>query len=92
MTQQTVGHWIADKQVTSNSGLTAPVYDPALGVVTRQVALANESEINAAIAAAKEAFATWKDVPQAKPHSKKPHRTPTKRYRPHESAAGPPSA
>jgi malonate-semialdehyde dehydrogenase (acetylating)/methylmalonate-semialdehyde dehydrogenase len=66
MTQQTVGHWIADKHVASNSGRTAPVYDPALGVVTKQVALANESEINGAIAAAKEAFATWKDVPQAK--------------------------
>ena len=66
MTQQTVGHWIADEHVASNSGRTAPVYDPALGVVTKQVALANESEINAAIAAAKEAFTTWKDVPQAK--------------------------
>jgi len=66
MTQQTVGHWIADKHVASNSGRTAPVYDPALGVVTKQVALANESEINAAIATAKEAFSTWKDVPQAK--------------------------
>ena len=66
MTQQTVGHWIADKHVASNSGRTAPVYDPALGVVTKQVALANESEINASIAAAKEAFASWKDVPQAK--------------------------
>jgi len=66
MTQQTLGHWIADKHVASNSGRTAPVFDPALGVVTKQVALANESEINAAIAAAKEAFTTWKDVPQAK--------------------------
>jgi len=66
MTQQIVGHWIADKHVASNSGRTAPVYDPALGVVTKQVALANDSEINAAIAAAKEAFASWKDVPQAK--------------------------
>jgi malonate-semialdehyde dehydrogenase (acetylating)/methylmalonate-semialdehyde dehydrogenase len=66
MTQQTIGHWIADKQVTSNSGRTAPVYDPALGVVTKRVALANDAEINAAIAAAKEAFVSWKDVPQAK--------------------------
>ncbi|MFM1973278.1 MAG: hypothetical protein RLZZ345_362 [Actinomycetota bacterium] len=66
MTQQIVGHWIADKHVASNSGRTAPVYDPALGVVTKQVALANTAEINVAIAAAKEAFVTWKDVPQAK--------------------------
>jgi malonate-semialdehyde dehydrogenase (acetylating)/methylmalonate-semialdehyde dehydrogenase len=66
MNQPIVGHWIADKHVESNSGRTAPVYDPALGVVTKQVALANEAEINAAVAAAKNAFASWKDVPQAK--------------------------
>jgi malonate-semialdehyde dehydrogenase (acetylating)/methylmalonate-semialdehyde dehydrogenase len=66
MTQPIVGHWIGDQHTTSTSGRTAPVYDPALGVVTKQVALANQSEINAAIAAAKEAFISWKDVPQAK--------------------------
>jgi malonate-semialdehyde dehydrogenase (acetylating)/methylmalonate-semialdehyde dehydrogenase len=66
MNQPIVGHWIADKHVASKSGRTAPVYDPALGVVTKQVALANEAEINSAVAAASSAFATWKDVPQAK--------------------------
>jgi malonate-semialdehyde dehydrogenase (acetylating) / methylmalonate-semialdehyde dehydrogenase len=66
MNQPIVGHWIADKHVASNSGRTAPVYDPALGVITKQVALANEAEINSAVAAAKAAFVSWKDVPQAK--------------------------
>ena len=66
MNQPIVGHWIDDKHVVSNSGRTAPVYDPALGVITKQVALANQSEINSAVAAAKAAFASWKDVPQAK--------------------------
>ena len=66
MNQPIVGHWIDDKHVESNSGRTAPVYDPALGVITKQVALANEAEINSAVAAAKAAFASWKDVPQAK--------------------------
>lgn len=66
MNQPIVGHWIADKHVASNSGRNAPVYDPALGVVTKQVALANETEINAAVAAAKDAFDSWKDVAQAK--------------------------
>ncbi|CAB4693191.1 MAG: CoA-acylating methylmalonate-semialdehyde dehydrogenase [Actinobacteria bacterium] len=66
MNQPIVGHWIADKHVASISGRTAPVYDPALGVITKQVALANEAEINSAVAAAKAAFASWKDVPQAK--------------------------
>lgn len=66
MNQPIVGHWIADKHVAGNSGRTADVYDPALGVVTKHVALANEAEINAAVDAAKTAFASWKDVAQAK--------------------------
>ncbi len=66
MNQPIVGHWIDDKHVESNSGRTSPVYDPALGVITKQVALANEAEINSAVAAAKTAFASWKDVAQAK--------------------------
>lgn len=66
MNQPIVRHWIADKHVASNSGRTAPVFDPALGVITKQVALANEAEINSAVAAAKAAFVTWKDVAQAK--------------------------
>ena len=55
----TVGHWIDNKEVPSTSGRTAPVYDPALGVETKRVALANAAEINAAIASAKKAFPGW---------------------------------
>ncbi len=66
MTLPIVGHYIADKHVVSKSGRTAPVYDPALGVVTKEVALANQAEIDAAVAAAKLAFVDWKNVPQAK--------------------------
>ena len=66
MTLPIVGHWIAGAKVASNSGRTAPVFDPALGVETKQVALANADEIDAAVAAAKSAFADWRDVPQAK--------------------------
>ena len=49
----TVNHWINNEEFVSTSGRTAPVYDPALGVETKRVALANGAEINAAIAAAK---------------------------------------
>ena len=66
MTQPIIGHYLADQHVVSTSGRTAPVYDPALGVITKHVALANASEINSAVAAAKLAFAEWKNVPQAK--------------------------
>lgn len=64
-----VGHWIDGVESPSNSGRTAPVFDPALGVETKRVALANESEINAAIASAQKAFPAWRDLSLAKRQS-----------------------
>ncbi len=63
---QVVNHWIHGEEVVSKSGRTSPVYDPALGVVTKQVALADESEIQAAIASAAKAFPAWRDLSQAR--------------------------
>jgi malonate-semialdehyde dehydrogenase (acetylating)/methylmalonate-semialdehyde dehydrogenase len=62
----TVGHWIDGARVDSSSGRTAPVYDPALGVATKQVALADDAEIQAAIASAKAAFPSWSNLSLAK--------------------------
>jgi malonate-semialdehyde dehydrogenase (acetylating)/methylmalonate-semialdehyde dehydrogenase len=61
-----VGHWIDNKVVESKSGRTAAVYDPALGVETKRVALDNGAEINAAIASAKKAFPSWSQTSLAK--------------------------
>ena len=61
-----VNHWIDNKIVASTSGRTAPVYDPALGVETKRVALANGAEISAAIASAKKAFPSWSQTSLAK--------------------------
>jgi malonate-semialdehyde dehydrogenase (acetylating)/methylmalonate-semialdehyde dehydrogenase len=61
-----VGHWIDNAEHVSKSGRTAPVFDPALGVATKEVALANEAEIAAAIASAKKAFPAWRNESLAK--------------------------
>ncbi len=61
-----VSHWIDGAERPSESGRTAPVYDPALGVVTKRVALANASEIEEAIASASKAFPAWRDLSIAK--------------------------
>ena len=61
-----VGHWIDGAVRASSSGRTAPVYDPALGVQTKSVALANQAEIEAAVASAKAAFPAWRDTSLAK--------------------------
>ncbi|MEG3034190.1 MAG: CoA-acylating methylmalonate-semialdehyde dehydrogenase [Aurantimicrobium sp.] len=61
-----VGHWIDGAEVVSTSGRTAPVYDPALGEITKEVALANQAEIKAAIESAAAAFPAWRDQSLAK--------------------------
>lgn len=40
-----VPHWIDGATVASFSGRTAPVFDPALGIATKQVGLADAGEI-----------------------------------------------
>ncbi|MFC3532785.1 CoA-acylating methylmalonate-semialdehyde dehydrogenase [Vogesella facilis] len=61
----TVAHLINGEFVT-NVGRTAPVFNPSLGEAVRQVALADQATIQAAIDAAKAAFPAWRNTPPAK--------------------------
>ena len=65
-TLSVVPQWIAGAEYPSTSGRTAPVFDPALGVVTKHVALADQNEVNAAVHSAKAAFPAWRDMSLAK--------------------------
>ena len=64
-----VPHWIDGAESPSHSGRTAPVFDPALGVETKRVALADQAEIAAAIASAAAAFPAWRDLSLTKRQS-----------------------
>jgi malonate-semialdehyde dehydrogenase (acetylating)/methylmalonate-semialdehyde dehydrogenase len=61
-----VPHWIGGADFVSTSGRMADVYDPALGVVTKHVALADASEVDAAVASAHAAFPAWRDTSLAR--------------------------
>ncbi|MGN6428053.1 MAG: CoA-acylating methylmalonate-semialdehyde dehydrogenase [Leifsonia sp.] len=61
-----VPHWIDGAARPSASGRTAPVFDPALGVETKRVGLADRAEIDAAIASAKAAFPAWAELSLAR--------------------------
>lgn len=63
---ETVNHWIDGREFVSKSNRTAPVFDPAIGIETKRVALANAAEISAAILSAKKAFPNWRDTSLAK--------------------------
>ncbi|WP_030669678.1 CoA-acylating methylmalonate-semialdehyde dehydrogenase [Streptomyces rimosus] len=56
---KTINHWIGGKPVEGVSGSFGPVYNPATGAQEKQVAFASVDEVDAAVAAAKEAFRTW---------------------------------
>ncbi len=64
-----ISHWIDGAERPSTSGRTAPVYNPATGAVTAQVALADQAEIDTAIASAVAGFQVWSGYSVAKRQS-----------------------
>jgi malonate-semialdehyde dehydrogenase (acetylating)/methylmalonate-semialdehyde dehydrogenase len=57
-----ISHWIDGQRVEGSSGRSGPVYNPALGVQTGEVDFASVEEIDAAVQAARRAFASWRTV------------------------------
>src|SRR6202451_2705728 len=51
-------HWIDGKSV-AGSGRVAPVYNPSLGRVIREVSLATKAEVDRAVVSAARAFPDW---------------------------------
>ena len=64
-----VAHYVGGKEFKGTSKRTGPVYDPALGVVTKEVALASSEDVAAAIQVAKAAFPAWRDLSLARRQS-----------------------
>jgi malonate-semialdehyde dehydrogenase (acetylating)/methylmalonate-semialdehyde dehydrogenase len=58
---ETIPHFIGGTR-RDGSGRTAPVFNPALGTIAREVALASADEVAEAIAIAKAAFPAWRDL------------------------------
>jgi len=54
-----IEHWIGGKHLTGSGERRADVYDPALGEVQATVALAEPADVDAGVAAARDAFQTW---------------------------------
>jgi malonate-semialdehyde dehydrogenase (acetylating) / methylmalonate-semialdehyde dehydrogenase len=66
LSSEDVGHWIGGRSVgpaTAGSRRSQAVWNPATGAVARQVLLADEADVNAAVAAAAAAQPAWGDSP-----------------------------
>ncbi|MEA2382583.1 MAG: malonate-semialdehyde dehydrogenase (acetylating) / methylmalonate-semialdehyde dehydrogenase [Solirubrobacteraceae bacterium] len=59
---KTVHHMIGGQETMGASTRTSPVWNPATGEHQAQVVLAEPADVDAAVQAAKKAFATWGDV------------------------------
>ena len=59
-TRERVNHWIGGKAVAGTSGRSGPVYNPATGELAREVDFASVEEVDAAVAAAHDAFPAWR--------------------------------
>ncbi len=59
-------HWIAGRLLPGTSGRAGDVFNPSLGLVAARVALADASEVDAAVRAARAAFPGWAATPALK--------------------------
>jgi malonate-semialdehyde dehydrogenase (acetylating)/methylmalonate-semialdehyde dehydrogenase len=62
MATTVLDHWVSGTAFAGESTRTAPVYDPARGIVQREVRLASTSDVDAAVRAAKAAFPGWAEA------------------------------
>jgi malonate-semialdehyde dehydrogenase (acetylating)/methylmalonate-semialdehyde dehydrogenase len=63
---EVLNHWINGANHEGSSTRTAPVYNPARGIVAKQVRLASTADVDAAVASALAAFPAWRETSQAK--------------------------
>ncbi|CAN5315530.1 CoA-acylating methylmalonate-semialdehyde dehydrogenase [soil metagenome] len=63
---KTIEHWIAGKSTSGRSDRTAAVFNPATGEQQAEVLLATQEDVDAAVAAAKEAFVEWSQTSVSK--------------------------
>ncbi|MFE8646183.1 CoA-acylating methylmalonate-semialdehyde dehydrogenase [Sphingomonas sp. NCPPB 2930] len=58
-----IAHYIHGQPFTGAGSRTQAVFNPALGTEARQVRLAAQEDVDAAVASAKKAFPAWSDTP-----------------------------
>jgi malonate-semialdehyde dehydrogenase (acetylating)/methylmalonate-semialdehyde dehydrogenase len=61
-TRRRIAHWSNGKPWEGSSERTGPVYDPATGEQTAEVALASAADVGEVVAAAAAAFPGWRDT------------------------------
>ncbi len=64
-----INHWIDGVEASGAPGRTGPVYNPATGKQTAEVAFATAEDVDLTVRTAKQAFETWRDSALARRQS-----------------------
>jgi malonate-semialdehyde dehydrogenase (acetylating)/methylmalonate-semialdehyde dehydrogenase len=62
MATTVLDHWVSGAAFAGASTRTAPVYDPARGIIQREVRLASAADVDTAVQAAAAAFPAWSEA------------------------------
>ena len=60
---ESIAHWVGGKRVPGTSGRVGPVFDPARGSQTGEVALASAAEVADVVKVARDAAREWSVSP-----------------------------
>ena len=66
MATEILEHWVAGAAFSGESARTSPIYNPAEGVVQREVRMATVADVDTAVQAAKAAFPAWSEASWSK--------------------------
>src|SRR6185295_5023485 len=66
MATEILEHWVAGASFSGESTRTSPVYNPAAGVVQREVRMATVADVDTAVQTAKAAFPAWSEASWSK--------------------------
>src|SRR3954451_13080967 len=66
MATEILEHWVAGTVFSGESTRTSPVYNPAEGVVQREVRMASVADVDTAVQTAKAAFPAWSEASWSK--------------------------
>ncbi len=58
-----INHWIDGEFASTTPARTGPVFNPATGALTAEVAMASSDDVSLAVGAARSAYESWRDSP-----------------------------
>jgi len=84
-----INHWIEGRSVSTTPSRTGPVYNPATGAQTAEVAMASSDDVTLAVATARSALCHYRSAASGAGRTRSSDRTPSTDQKVSTSTRGP---